>query len=108
MKKRFSPTHGEGQLRLLFRQYKLDSRDLQSFYTELLVKATKAFPHDATEAVDRFITDQLIARCSNEKVRLYLIERHPRSSWEALDLAVAYQAALEYNQNLATKPISQP
>ena len=105
MKKRFSPTHGEGQLRLLFRHYKQDSQDLQSFYTELLVKATKAFPQDTTEAVDRFITDQLIAGCSNEKVRLYLIERHPRSSREALDLAVTYQAALEYNQNLA-KPCS--
>ena len=106
MKKRFSPTHGEGQLRLLFRQYKQDSQDLQSFYMELLVKATKAFPQDTTEAVDRFITDQLIAGCSNEKVRLYLIERHPRSSREALDLAVAYQAALEYNQNLA-KPAAE-
>ena len=106
MKKRFSPTHGEGQLRLLFRQYKQDSQDLQSFYTELLVKATKAFPHDTTEAVDRFIADQLIAGCSNEKVRLYLIERHPRSSREALYLAVAYQAALEYNQNLA-KPAAE-
>ena len=106
MKKRFSPTQGEGRLRLLFRQYKQDSQDLQSFYTELLVKATKAFPHDIIEAVDWFITDQMIAGCSNEKVRLYLIERHPRTSREALDLAVTYQAALEYNQNLS-KPASE-
>ena len=100
MKKRFSPTHDESQLRLLFHPYKQDSQDLQTFYTELLVKARKAPPHDITEAIDRFITDQMIAGCLNGKVRLYLIERHPRSSREALDLAVANQAALEYNQNL--------
>ena len=61
MKDRFQPSREQGQLRLLFRQCKQSpTQDLKSYYTELL--------------------DQFIAEIANNKIRLSLIERNPRSS----------------------------
>ena len=46
------------------------------------------------------ILDQLIYGCGEENVRMYLIEKVPDTSKEALSLAVAYQVAIKYNENL--------
>jgi len=46
------------------------------------------------------ITDQLIVGCDDEKVRLHLCERQATTSREALAIAVAYKAALRYNETL--------
>ena len=62
--------------------------------------ATKAFPGESSATVDRMILDQLICGCGEEKVRMYLIKKAPDTSREALSLAVAYQAAIEYKENL--------
>ena len=42
--------------------------------------------------------------CSNDKIRLYLIEKAPTSSRDALSLALAHQAALNYNESLKDTP----
>ena len=62
--------------------------------------AAKAFPGESSAAVGRMILDQLICACGEEKERMYLIEKAPSTSREALSQAVAYQAAIKYNENL--------
>ena len=44
--------------------------------------------------------DQLICGCGEEKVRMHLTEKAPSTSREALFLAIAYQAAIKYNESL--------
>ena len=46
------------------------------------------------------LTDQFIIECNDDKVRLYQIEKAPKSSKDTLSTAVAYRAALKYNDNL--------
>ena len=50
--------------------------------------AAKAFPGESSATVDRMILDQLI--CGEEKVGMYLIEKAPSTSQEALSQVVAY------------------
>ena len=52
------------------------------------------------------IIDQFIAGCEMDKIRLHLIKNSPKTSREAIDMAVDHQAALRYNDlfnNSATK-----
>ena len=52
--------------------------------------AAKAFPGESSTTVDRMIMDQFICGFGEEKVRMYLIEKAPSTSREALSLTVAY------------------
>ena len=65
--------------------------------------AAKAFPGESGQPVDRMILDQLICGCSDEKIRFQLIEKVPATSRNALSLAVAYQAAIKYNDIVRKK-----
>ena len=61
--------------------------------------AAKAFPGESSATVDRMILDQLICGSAEEKVQMHLIEKAPSTSREALSIAVAYQAAIKYNES---------
>ena len=49
------------------------------------------------------ITNQFIKGCDKDKIRLYLIEKAPTSSRDALSLALMHKAALNYNLSLRDK-----
>ena len=103
--KRFDILKEKGQRRLLLRQARRKpGQDLQSFYTEILTLAAKAYPgpHTAEQALitDEAIMDQLIYGCEDEKMRLFLLDKNPKSSREALSLATSYQSALRYNDTI--------
>ena len=99
--KRFDLLKDAGQKRLIFRQARREyGQNIEEFYTALLGMAAKAFPGERSATVDRMILNQLICRCGEEKVGMYLIEKAPSTSREALSQAVAYQAAIKYNENL--------
>ena len=104
LKKRFMAPEGIGNLRLQFRQYKQSaSQDSQSYSTELLDKAAKAFKKESADTIENNIMEQFITGCYYEKVRMQLIERSPGSSRRALEIAVHYTDALEYNKNCLIK-----
>ena len=99
--KRFDLLKDVGQKRLIFRQTRREyGQTIEEFYTALLGMAAKAFPGESSSTVDRMILDQLICGCVEEKVRMHLIEKSPSTSREALSIAVAYQAAIKYNESL--------
>ena len=99
--KRFDLLKDTRQERLIFRQARREhGQNIEEFYTALLGVAAKAFPGESSAMVDIMILDQPICGCGEEKVRMYLIEKAPSTSREALSQAVAYQAAIKYNENL--------
>ena len=101
LEKRFDLLKDAGQKRLIFRQARREhGQTIEEFYTQLLGMAAKAFPGESSQAVDRMILDQLICGCADEKIRFHLIEKAPATSRDALSLAVAYQAAIKYNESL--------
>ena len=85
---------------------------MEEFYTHLLGLAAKAFPGENADTKDlgeirsladtndKNILDQFLIGSGDDKVRLYLIEKSPKTSREALSMAVAYKAALQYNETL--------
>ena len=98
---RFDIFKEAGQKRLIFRQAKREvSQSFEEFYTHLLGLAAKAFHGESSNMIDKILTDHFIIGCNDDKVRLYLIEKAPKSSKETLSTAVAYTAALKYNYNL--------
>ena len=110
--KRFDVLKEKGQRRLQLRQAKRKiGQDLQSFYTDILSLAAKAYPgpHTAEQAqiADDAIMDQLIYGCEDEKMRLFLLEKNPKSSREALSLATSYQSAMRYNDTIRDLTITQ-
>ena len=103
--KRLDIVRERGQRRLLLRQARRKpGQDLQTFYTELLSLAAKAYPGSHTpeqaQVTDEAIMDQLICGCEDEKIRVFLLEKSPKSSREALSLAMAYQSAMRYNDSI--------
>ena len=83
--KRLDIVRERGQRRLLLRQARRKPRqDLQTFYTELLSLAAKAYSGSHTpeqaQVTDEAIMDQLICGCEDEKIRVYLLENSPKSS----------------------------
>ena len=107
--KRFDLLKDAGQKRLIFRQARREyGQTIKEFYTVLLGMAAKAFPGESSATVDRMILDQLICGCAEEKVLMHLIEKSPITSREALSIAVAYKAAIKYNESLreSTKLVS--
>ena len=99
--KRFGIYQNLGQRRLLFRQTKREvSQSFEEFYTHLLGLAAKAFPGESADSIDKNILDQFLIGSRDDKVRLYLIEKNPKTSREALSMAVAYKAVLQYNETL--------
>ena len=64
----------------------------------MLGLAAKAFPSDNGVVMDEAIMDQFICGCDDEKVRLHLLDKAPKTSREALSLAISYQAAIRYNE----------
>ena len=104
MLQRFQPLQSEGKLRFMFRNCKkAKNQELQTFYTDLLTKGTKAFANDYIMLMEKNLMQQFIVGLSKEKMRLNLIDRRQtlRSVKEALDCAVAYKKALTYNKNLS-------
>ena len=90
-----------GQKRLIFRQARREyGQTIEEFYTALLGMAAKASPGKSSATVDRMILDQLICGCVKGKVRMHLIDKAPSTSREALLIAVAYQAAIKFNESL--------
>ena len=99
--KRFDVVKEKGQRRLILRQARRKAgQDLQAFYTDLLGLAAKAFPSDNGVVMDEAIMDQFICGCDDEKVRLHLLDKAPKTSREALSLAISYQAAIRYNESI--------
>ena len=99
--KRFDLLKDAGQKRLIFRQTRREhGQNIEEYYTELLGMAAKAFPRESSATVDRLVLNQLICGCGEEKVRMYLIEKAPSTSREALSQAVACQASIKYIENL--------
>ena len=99
--KRFNLLKDAGQKQLIFRQARREhGQKIEEFFTQLLGMAAKAFPGESGQAVDRMILDQLICGCSHEKICFQLIEKAPATSSDALSLAVAFQAAIKYNDSL--------
>ncbi len=95
----------KGQRRLLLRQARRKpGQDLQAFYTDLLSLAAKAYPgpHTTEQAqiTDEAIMDQFICGCEDEKIRIFLLDKNPKSSREALSLATAHQSAMRYNESI--------
>ena len=106
MRKRFTPPHRDGQMRLLFRNCKQEpGQDLQSFYTELLSKGSKAFKNDNSDSMEMNLLDQFIIGITEETIRLHLIERRHtiKTVKQALDAAIAYREAVNYNKNITDK-----
>ena len=94
-----------GQRRLLLRQARRKpGQDLQSFYTDLLSLAAKAYPGPHTpeysKITDEAIMDQFICGCEDEKIRIFLLDKNPKSSREALSLATTHQSAMRYNESI--------
>ena len=94
-----------GQRRLLLRQARRKpGQDLQSFYTDLLSLAAKAYsgPHtpEYSKITDEAIMDQFICGCEDEKIRIFLLDKNPKSSREALSLATTHQSAMRYNESI--------
>ena len=99
--KRFDLYKESGQRRLLFRQTKREaSQNMEEIYTHLLGLAANAFPGENADTIDKNILDQFLLGPGDDKVRLYLIKKSPKTSREALSMAVAYKAALQYNETL--------
>ena len=99
--KRLNAHQTTGHKRLLFRQMKCESnQSLEEFYTNLLGLAAKAFCDETPATIDRMIIDQFIAGCEIDNIRLHLIQNNPKTSREAIDMAVNHQAALRYNDLL--------
>ena len=71
----------------------------------MLDKAAKAFKNKPADKIENNIIEQFITGCYNEKVRMQLIERSPGSSRRALEIAVGYTDALEYNKRLSNKVV---
>ena len=76
---------------------------MQSYYTELLEKAAKAFKNKLADTIENNIIEKFITGCYYEKVRMQLIERYPGSSRKAFEIAVDYTDALEYNKKLSNR-----
>ena len=107
--KRFDTVQEQGQRRLLFRQARRKpGQDLQAFYTELLDLAAKAYsgPHttEQVQIIDDAIKDQLILGCEDENIRLFVLERSPASSRDALTLALKYESIQSYNELIKNNP----
>ena len=101
MLKRFDLYQESGQRRLLFRQTKREaSQTMEEFYSHLLGLAAKAFPRENADTIDKNILDQFLIGSGDDKVRLYLIEKSPKTSRDALSMAIAYKAGLQYNETL--------
>ena len=99
--KRFDLLKEKGQRRLIMRQSRRKpGQDLAAFYSELLGLAAKAYPGENAHVVDEAVMDQFIYGCEEEKVRLHLLDKSPKSSREALSLATTFQAAMRYNESI--------
>ena len=44
--------------------------------------------------------DLFIRGCKEEKIRLFLLDKNPKSSREALSLATTHQSAMRYNESI--------
>ena len=93
------------QMRLLLRQaLRKSGQDIQEFYTDLMNVTAKSYPdpHNLEQAqlIDEIIVDQLISGCKDEKIRLFLLERNPTSSRDALSHAMNYKSAIKYHESI--------
>ena len=98
--KRFLPVDSIGQRRLSFSQLRQGDKTLREFFTELLVQATFAFPTEGQSSLDKEVRDTFIMGISNSRTRLYLIERTLATVNDALESAMNFEAALQYNKGI--------
>lgn len=106
--KRFDVLKEKGQRRLILRQSKRKpGQDLNEFYTDLLGLAEKAYPGETSHVVDEAILDQFIYGCEDEKVRLHLLDKMPKTSRDALAQAIAFLSALRYNDSIVETSLSK-
>ena len=98
---RFDLLKDAGQKSVILRQARRKhGQNFEELNTALLGMAAKALPEESSSTVDRMTMDLLKCDFEEEKVRLNLIEKAPNTSREAFSLAVAYQAAIKYNDSL--------
>jgi hypothetical protein len=98
---RFDILKEKGQRRLILRQAKRKlNQTLAAFYTELLGLAEKAYPGENSHVIDEAIMDQFIYGCENDKIRLHLLDKSPKTSREALAKATSYEAAIRYIETI--------
>ena len=66
----------------------------------LLGFSGEGIPWKSADSIDKNILDQFFIGSDDDKVQLYLIEKNPKTSREALLMAVAYKAVVQYNETL--------
>jgi hypothetical protein len=95
--KRFDIYKEAGLRRVLFTTMKREVGETQEdYYSRLLEVGNKAFTEENALTIDRMIRDQFVVK-NDDKTRLYLIEKAPKTAKEALSLAISFQAALSFN-----------
>jgi hypothetical protein len=96
--KRFDIYKEAGLRRVLFTTMKREVGETQEdYYSRLLEVGNKAFTEENALTIDRMIRDQFMVK-NDDKTRLYLIEKAPKTAKEALSLAISFQAAHSFNE----------
>ena len=96
--KRFDIYKEAGLRRVLFTTLKREGDETQeNYYSRLLEVGNKAFTEENALTIDRMIRDQFMVK-NDDKTRLYLIEKAPKTAKEALSLAISFQAAHSFNE----------
>jgi predicted nucleic acid-binding Zn-ribbon protein len=109
--KRFDVGGDEDQRRLALRKAKRNpGQEFPAFYTELLGLAARAYPGEHSPElaaeVDKAIRESFIEGCEDKQMRLYLLDRGPKTSRDALALAISRVSALSYNESIkAWRPL---
>jgi hypothetical protein len=62
--------------------------------------AAKAYPTRKTDDIDEDVMDTFILGFKGEALRLHVVGREPKTSKEALSIALSYEAALKYNASI--------
>jgi hypothetical protein len=96
--KRFDIYKEAGLRRVLFTTLKREVGEThEDYYSRLLEVGNKAFTEENALTIDRMIRDQFMVK-NDDKTRLYLIEKAPKTAKEALSLAISFQAAHSFNE----------
>jgi hypothetical protein len=104
--KRFDIYKESGLRRVLFTMLKREVGEThEDYYSRLLDYGNKAFTEETALTIDRMIRDQFMVR-NDDKTREHLIGKAPKTSREALSLAIAFQAAQTFTETLKDNTIT--
>jgi enamine deaminase RidA (YjgF/YER057c/UK114 family) len=104
--KRFDIYKESGLRRVLFTMLKREVGETQEdYYSRLLDYGNKAITEETALTIDRMIRDQFMVR-NDDKTREHLIGKAPKTSRNALSLAIAFQAAQTFTETLKDNTIT--